>query len=388
MPRFTVETTTDQIAWSILEGAGVYPTNERQLEHNLKSSKANMDNLVATGDDEQELVFAEDGMPLIGVFSNSYDNAAGTYARSYVSYPRNDSPSRGRASNNGAVMNEGAAKHLDENYGDMMTLLRALSLTRQEETFDVPIHDTNTQKVYKALDVLNGAVSMWSYMKYRKEGRVSKDKLPLEVGLLHRSMSGVRMSLLGLFVRDGSHSFRPTEGWTDKPLTVETWLEGVEKADRLIGASNHPKQLCPAPTNMIRRVLEAVVEPIDSENSPRVADLEVDYGVRPEAILAYGKHYYELEQARAERSFFVGHAMAAIMEVIGGGAIIKQSDVNKTKLFLEPHIRAEATRMDTRMKRGFMGATALLGYKPTTFDNLYKGISAYAAIPKTDQTQL
>ncbi len=358
------------VTYEILAEGGSPPPDMGQLARNLGSSKPNIDNILHTGVKRpgDELAFGADGMPLFGTFSNSYDRAPEEYARDFEPYPRKDSPSREEASESGAMINTGAARHLSRLYPRSVSLLGALAAQKREE-LQLPGTDEEKRPLTarEALDVLSGSIHMWSLLAYRKEGRFPKDQLPPETAFLHRTMMGVRMSLLSLFLHDLPHPHRRISGWENDEFTADTWAEAVEENGLLVSqVEENPTQLCPASTGMIRKIISTIVDYSEAGTTGDI-DMQAEYGATAEHVLEYGEAAEELDGARISR---VVHSFKLTDEIRGQLAANRPLIPNKLeaiKLEFIDRLKADNAKYDYRIERAFSKVLTLLGYNPQKF---------------------
>lgn len=382
-----VETTTAELVATLLKAGGYNIADTAQYARNLNSSKPNIDNLVSTNFESQEVtmerLFAGDGMPLEGIYLNSYDHAPKEYSRKFIDYPRSDSASRLTASEDeGAKINAGASKHLAALYPKTMALLGSLVLGKREVLRQAGEPEPERQlTATEALELLNASVGMWSLLSYRKERRMAKANLPPEVALLHRSMSGVRMSLLRLFIRDIDHEYVKQAGWQDAPFNTENWAQAVEGSGLLLASRHYtqpddevmvtadtermPRQLCVASTRMIRQVIGTIVDFTGSEIP--VADLQTLYGTTPETVLAYGSAFFKLEQARVKKSHDAAGALMAIIQTFENNPPRNKYDVGAIAAEFIPPMKSSAKQSSQEIADAFTSALTILGYNPQKF---------------------
>jgi hypothetical protein len=364
--------TNKSITADILTAGGFPFINQDQLAQNLRSSKPHPDNLTEILDRGQELVFAADGMPILGTTANGYDNAPPEYARRFAAYPRADSPSRVQASNEeGAKINAGAFEHLSDLYGATVGLVGSLAVAKRA-TLGITETTTRTLTAPEALDVMDAAIAMQSFMRYRKDGRSPKGKLQPEVALLHRTMSGVRMSLLSLFVHDNPHGFPRVTGWQDQPLTSNLWATAVEKSGLLVSEGpraypGHPsqKEVCPAPARMIQHVLEVIVDTPDKAKDQ--VDIEKVYGTTGAVLLEYGQAIADLSRARIKKSKIHNTAGDQILTHVDRHRTLTVTQLSAIRQRYLPALREAACDVNQERDQAFARALQCLGYNPKTF---------------------
>ena len=252
------DTNTSTIVHGWLTEMGFERPSPELTARQLVEAKPNITNLVAIqGVSRNELHFAEDGMPLLGIFSNSYDHAPKEFQRDLQPYPRQDSPSREQGTREGARINAGADRHLIGAFAPMMNVLRGISAARRGYTAD-PVQPGVELNAQQSLDVVNASVALWSQLLHRK-GTPAGYQIPAEVGILHRSMSGVRLSLLSLYFGSDVHAFRTVPSDEPRTFSAAAWAEETEASGLLVARKeSYPRLECPAPTKMIGRVILTV----------------------------------------------------------------------------------------------------------------------------------
>lgn len=371
--------TPEAIATQLIIAAKYGTVNPEQMTANLKSGKPNADNLVVTNlilvGESSERLFAGDGMPLEGNHPDSYQFAPEPYARAFEPYPREDSESRVQASETGARINAGAVRHLHAFYPRTLGMVGGLAIGKQAE-LEAAGESPRALTTDEALDVLNGCVAMWSLLSYRKDHRMAKQNLPPEVGLLHRVMSGARMSLISLYLPDSDIGYEPVPGWADQPFSADAWTKATEESKLLVGSNSTPNknaaavealpsQLCVAPASMISRVLHTVVDYPD-KHTP-AADF-ADYGTDAATILAYGKAYYRLEQARSAKLSNADRARNDIASTLKGNQV-SLSDTQERIMYqaLIANLRQRSQTDSAAITEAVRSAVHILGYNPTNF---------------------